>query len=76
MSFKIMETGILCPECEVPLVHIPKGVAETDLAVCPDCGLGGDYSEVVEKGGNLSKSKFSVAQIRELLKQYGFTRGS
>jgi Zn-finger nucleic acid-binding protein len=74
MSIKIRETGILCPECEIPLVHIPKGVVETDLAVCPDCGLGGDYTEVVEKGGNLSKSSLSLDRIRELVKQYGFTR--
>ena len=75
MSIKIRETGILCPECEIPLVHIPKGAAETDLAVCPDCGTGGDYTDVVEKGGNPTKFKFPVEHIRELLKQYGVTRG-
>jgi uncharacterized Zn finger protein (UPF0148 family) len=76
MSNKIRETGILCPECEIPLVHIPKGVAAEDLAVCPACGTGGDYTEVVEKGGSPARFKFPVEQIRELLKQYGFTRGS
>jgi hypothetical protein len=45
-----------------------------DLAACPVCGTGGDYTEIVEKGGTPTPFKFK--QIRELLKQYGFTRGS
>jgi hypothetical protein len=71
MPTKIRETGILCPECEIPLIHIPKGVAVEELAVCPACGAGGDYTEVVEKGGKLTKSRFPLDRIRELLKQYG-----
>ena len=74
MASRITETGILCPECEIPLIHIPKGPSTEDLAVCPACGTGGDYAEVVEKGGNPTKFKFPVDQIREWLKQYGFTR--
>jgi hypothetical protein len=74
MTIKIRETGILCPECEIPLVHIPKGLAEQDLAACPSCGTGGDYTEVVEKGVSPTKFKYSD-QIRVLLKQQGFGVG-
>jgi uncharacterized Zn finger protein (UPF0148 family) len=70
---KIRETGILCPECEVPLIHIPRPIAD-DVVVCPDCGAAGDYVEVAEKGGNLARPKMPLDQLRALLVQYGFAR--
>jgi hypothetical protein len=73
MAARVRETGILCPECEIPLVHLPEPLGP-DLAVCPSCGLGGDYNEVVEQGGRIGKTKFSLDMIRDLLKQAGFTR--
>jgi Zn-finger nucleic acid-binding protein len=74
MTSRFSETGILCPECEIPLIHIPKGVVEQELAVCPVCGTGGDYTDVVEKGGSPAKFKYAD-RIRTLLKQQGFGVG-
>ena len=73
MTSKIRETGILCPECEVPLVHIPRPIGD-NLVVCPDCGAAGDHDDVVEKGADLVKAKFPLDRLRELFKQHGFTR--
>ena len=73
MAARVRETAIFCPECEIPLVHLPEPLGP-DLAVCPSCGLGGDYNEVVEQGGKVSKVKMSLETIRSLLQQAGFTR--
>jgi hypothetical protein len=72
VSIKIRETGILCPECEIPLVHIPR--PDDDIAVCPACAAGGDYTDVVENGGQLVKPRIALDRLRELLAKYGFTR--
>jgi hypothetical protein len=63
----------LYPECEIPLIHIPKPASE-EVVVCPQCGTGGDYTEVVENGGELVKFKFPHDRLRELLRQVGFRR--
>jgi hypothetical protein len=72
VSVKIKETGILCPECEIPLVHIPRPIAD-DLVVCPSCGTGGDYDEVVEKGGELTERVMPRDELQELLRRYGYS---
>jgi uncharacterized Zn finger protein (UPF0148 family) len=73
VTAKLAATGILCPECEIPLVHIPQPASD-DLVVCPECGTGGSYEAVVEKGEKPIKNKVPLEQLRELLKRHGFTR--
>jgi hypothetical protein len=71
VTTKLAETGILCPECEIPLIYLPKPIGD-DIVVCPECGAGGDHDEVVGKGASLTKSKMPLDQLRDLLKRHGF----
>jgi hypothetical protein len=64
----IREVNILCPKHLVPLVHIPKPIAD-DAVVCPECGTGGTYKQVVEDGGNLVGGFLPAGQVQELVRQ-------
>jgi hypothetical protein len=66
----IREVSVRCPKCKIPLVHIPKPIAE-DIVVCPDCGASGDFKYVIEKGGNLSRGIVPLATLQELLSEAG-----
>jgi hypothetical protein len=71
MAIEIREVAVLCPECRIPLVFIPKPIAD-DLVVCPRCASGGSYEEVVEKRGNLLAGRLPIGHLKELLRKAGF----
>lgn len=73
MAIEIKDVPVLCPVHGVPLIHIPEPVAE-DVVVCPFCGTGGPYKQVVEQGGNLMTEFVTPSQLPELLRKAGFTR--
>jgi hypothetical protein len=43
---------LCCPIHGAKLVRIPKPIAE-DIVVCPNCGAGGSYEQVIEKKRSL-----------------------
>ena len=71
MTIEIREVAVRCPMHGANLVHIPKPIAD-DIVVCPDCGSGGTYEQVVEKGMGLIIRFVPPAKLKELLKQAGY----
>jgi hypothetical protein len=72
MTIEIRQVAIRCPTHKIMLVHIPKPIAD-DIVVCPDCGAGGSYQQVVEKRGNLTGSFVPLAKLQELLRKAGYS---
>lgn len=68
---KIREVIAKCSLHKIPLVHIPKPIAD-DIVVCPDCGAGGTFKQVVEEGGNLLGSYVPLGTLNELLRKAGY----
>ena len=66
----ICEVPIRCPIHKIPLVRIPKPIAD-DVVVCPDCGAGGPYEQVVEKGAGLISPYLPLGTLQELLREAG-----
>jgi hypothetical protein len=73
MAIEIREVPIRCPIHRIPLVRIPKPIAD-DVVVCPDCGAGGPYEQVVEKRAGLITDYLPLGKLQELLREAGYTR--
>ena len=73
MTIEVREVAVRCPIHKIPLVRIPKPIAD-DFVVCPECGTGGTYEEVVEKGGNLIREFLPRGQVQELVEKARRTR--
>jgi|HubBroStandDraft_2_1064218.scaffolds.fasta_scaffold2898223_1 hypothetical protein len=71
MTVEIREVSVQCPMHRANLVHISKPIAE-DIVVCPDCGTGGTYEQVVEKGMRLIIRFVPARKLHELLKKAGY----
>jgi hypothetical protein len=63
---------VLCPFHGVKLIYIPKPIAE-DVVVCPDCGTGGTFEQVVEKGQELIVRFIPRRKLQDLLKEAGYS---
>jgi nitrogen fixation protein len=75
MTAEISESSVRCPIHGVELIYIPKPIAE-DIVVCPECGAGGSYEEVVENGRGLIIRFIPQRALKELLKQVGSANSS
>jgi hypothetical protein len=71
MTIEICEVAVHCPTCKIPLIRIPKPTAD-DIVVCPDCGAGGTFKQVVEEGGNLIGGFLPFGTLQELLRKSGY----
>jgi len=71
VTIEIREILLRCPTHKIPLIRIPKPIAD-DVVVCPECGMGGSYEEVIEKGMGLIKPFIEPGRLQELLKQAGY----
>ena len=69
---EIRDVSVLCPFHGVKLVHIPKPIAE-DIVVCPDCGTGGAFEQVVEKGQEPIVRFIPRRKLQDLLKEAGYS---
>ena len=72
MTAEISESSVCCPIHGAKLIYIPKPIAE-DIVVCPECGAGGSYEEVVENGKGLIIRFIPQRTLKELLKEAGYT---
>src|SRR5215208_7738566 len=71
MTVEIRDVAVRCPIHKASLVHIPKPIAD-NIVVCPYCGAGGTYEEVVEKRTDLIGGFVPLGTLRELLRQAGY----
>jgi hypothetical protein len=65
------EVSIRCPAHGEKLVYIPKPIAE-DIVVCPNCGTGGTYEQVVEKGKGLIVRFIPIRKLQQLFREAGY----
>jgi hypothetical protein len=65
---EISESLVRCPIDGAKLIYIQKPIAE-DIVVCPECGAGGSYEQVVENGMGLIIRFIPKRTLKELLKQ-------
>jgi hypothetical protein len=72
MCVEISDASVRCPFHGVTLIHIPKPIAE-DIVVCPDCGTGGTFEQVVEKGQEPIVRFIPRRKLQDLLKEAGFS---
>lgn len=72
MSVEIRDASVLCPFHGVKLIHIPKPIAE-DIVVCPDCGTGGTFEQIVENGRELIVRFIPRRKLQDLLKEAGYS---
>ena len=70
-SVKLCEVPIRCPTHKARLVRIPEPIAE-DIVVCPDCGAGGTFEQVVEQGSGLIGGYVPIGNLQLLLKRAGY----
>jgi hypothetical protein len=73
MTAEISESLICCPIHGTKLIYIRKPIAE-DIVVCPECGAGGSYEEVVQNGRGLIIRFIPRRTLKELLKQVGLRK--
>ena len=69
----LREVNVFCPIHKIPLVWIPKPIAD-DIVACPDCGAGGSYKNVVEKRTGLTSGFVELGTLQETLREAGYTR--
>jgi hypothetical protein len=75
MTAEILDNWVRCPIHGAKLVHIQEPIAE-DIVVCPDCGMGGTYDQVVEKGMGPIVRFIPLRKLKELLKEAGYSANS
>jgi hypothetical protein len=71
MTAEISESLVRCPIDGAKLIYIPKPIAE-DIVVCPECGAGGSYEQVVQNGRGLIIRFIPRRTLKELLKEAGY----
>jgi hypothetical protein len=71
MTAEISESSVCCPIHGAKLIYIPKPIAE-DIVVCPECGAGGSYEQVVQNRMGLIIRFIPQRTLKELLKEAGY----
>ena len=67
MTAEISEGLVRCPVDGANLIYIPKPIAE-DIVVCPECGAGGSYEQVVQNGMGVIARFIPQRMLKRLLK--------